>query len=62
MIRLCIGLMFPPLIYNIKHVHMCIVLMNNRVMYDNENKPCPQVSQLYIKTIIIEHSELQCIH
>ena len=31
----------PPLLYNIKHVHMCIVLTINRVMCDNENKPHP---------------------
>ena len=29
-----------PSISNIKHVHMCIILMTNRVMQDYENKPC----------------------
>ena len=35
-----------PSIPNIKHVHMCIVLMTNRVIYDDENKPHPQWWQL----------------
>ena len=41
MIGFHIGPVFPFLIYNVKHVQMCVVLMTNRVMYDNENKPNP---------------------
>ena len=52
MIRVCLVLVFPHQYY-IKHVNMCIVLMTNRAVYDNETKAWPQACQLCIQTMVI---------